>query len=143
MQGLILHISFILLRLCLIIAFVYFVKKLRFNRFTNDIIAPVAILVSLLLLHVFRNLIFIILTKFKKTIIVKKSFVSDIDQNAIPNYILIDSNNNLYEVVNMPWFLDFNKVQDFGKLVPGNKVIITGYGYYLPVILHPYVYKVE
>ena len=141
MQELILHILFILLRLCLVIAFIYFVKKVKMNNFINTIIIPVAILVSLLLLHVFRNLIFFILTKFTKTIIVKNAFVSNIDHK--PNYILIDSNNNLYEVVNMPWILDFNKSQDFGKLVPGNKVIITGYSYNLPFILHPYVYKVE
>ena len=97
----------------------------------------------LLLFHVFRNFIFYVLTKFTKTITVKNTYVSDTCKDLIPNYILIDSNNNLYEIVNMPWLLDYNKEHDFGKLVPGNKVVITGYSYYLPLISHPYVYNVE
>lgn len=97
----------------------------------------------LLLLHVFRNFIFYVLTKFTKTITVKKSYVSDTDKDLIPNYILIDSNNNLYEIINMPWLFDYNKEHDFGKLVSRTSVVITGYSYYLPLISHPYVYNVE
>ena len=43
----------------------------------------------------------------------------------------------------MPWLLDFNKNVDFGKLVPNSKVVIAGYGYYLPLVSHPYVYNVN
>lgn len=69
-------------------------------------------------------------TKFEKTITIKKKYKqlnsSDTDYDDILK--VVDSEDNIYNVTNLFFKLDFNKEEDYKTLELGKKYFVKGYG---------------
>lgn len=69
-------------------------------------------------------------TKFEKTITIKKKYKHlNSPENDYDDILkVVDSENNIYNITNLFFKLDFNKEEDYKTLESGNKYFVKGYG---------------
>ena len=72
------------------------------------------------------NILYILLTKKSKKIIIKKKLT--IVSYGFTKYIIIDTNNNIFEINNSVWFGKFNSLDDWIKINLNKKYNINYYG---------------
>jgi cell division protein FtsI/penicillin-binding protein 2 len=100
----------------------------------------------LLLLIIFSSVIFNIVlyytTHFEKTITIKDKYTRYRRHGS--NYNIVDENNNVYQVDNVWFKLNFDRAERYNKLEKGKKYKIEGYGIRLPMIdIYKNIYQVD
>ena len=100
----------------------------------------------ILLLILFSSVIFNILlyytTHFEKTITIKDKYTRYRRHGS--NYNIVDENNNVYQVDNVWFKLNFDRAERYNKLEKGKKYKIEGYGIRLPMIdIYKNIYQVD
>ena len=81
-------------------------------------------------------------THFEKTIQVKEKYVQGFRRGG--RYYIVDTDNNVYKLVDT-WFLgEFDRGNDYAKITAGNSYKIKGYGVRIPFLSYfPKVYDVQ
>tara|TARA_Y100000389_G_C17129621_1_gene349558 strand:+ start:46 stop:396 length:351 start_codon:yes stop_codon:yes gene_type:complete len=100
----------------------------------------------LLLLIIFSSIIFNMIlyytTHFEKTITIKDKYTRYRRHGS--NYNIVDENNNVYQVDNVWFKLNFDRAERYNKLEKGKKYKIEGYGIRLPMIdIYKNIYQVD
>ena len=100
----------------------------------------------LLLLILFSSIIFNIVlyytTHFEKTITIKDKYTRYRRHGS--NYNIVDENNNVYQVDNVWFKLNFDRSERYNKLEKGKKYKVEGYGIRIPMIdIYKNIYKVD
>jgi len=86
-----------------------------------------SILLILFYTLIFLQILYIFLTRKFKTIVVRQKFT--ITSWGFTKYIIIDSNNNIYELSNNYWFVKQDAINDWIKLRVNKKYKIYCYGF--------------
>ena len=112
-----------------------FLDFIHFHRFN-------ILLLLILLSSVIFNILLYYTTHFEKTITIKDKYTRYRRHGS--NYNVVDENNNVYQVGNVWFKLDFNRAEDYNKLEKGKKYKIEGYGIRLPMIdMYKNIYQVD
>lgn len=101
-------------------------------------------LMGLSFIFIFSTVLGIVLyftTHFEKTIQVKEKYVQGRRRGG---YFVVDTDNNVYKLVDT-WFIgEFNRASDYAKLTTGSSHKVKGYGVRIPVIgQFPRIYNVQ
>lgn len=109
-------------------------KKILFDSFIGWFLIFFVILTII-------NIIYHFGTQFTKTVTVKKSYNLYHKSGGL---MFEDTNNQTYKVKNV-WFKgEFDAMEDWNLLQPGQKADVKGFGYRIPMIgLYPVVYSVK
>jgi len=88
------------------------------------------------------NFLYYFGTRFQKSVMVKKTF--NIYKKNGKGLMFEDTNNQTYRVSNL-WFKgEFDSMEDWNLLQPGQQATIEGYGYRVPMLgMYPNVYSVQ
>lgn len=80
-------------------------------------------------------------TSFDKKIQIKEKYITGYKGGS--RYFVVDSDDNVYKLVDT-WFLgEFDRGDDYGKITKGGTYRIKGYGIRVPIISQfPRIYKV-
>ena len=114
------------------IKFFNFINKNKFN----------IIILLILLSSVIFNIVLYYTTHFEKTITIKDKYTRYRRHGS--NYHVVDTDNNIYQIGNVWFKLDFNRAEDFTKLEIGKKYKVEGYGIRVPVAdMYKNIYKVD
>lgn len=114
------------------IKFFNFINKNKFN----------IIILLILLSSVIFNIVLYYTTHFEKTITIKDKYTRYRRYGS--NYNVVDENNNIYQVGNVWFKLDFNRAEDYNKLEKGKKYKVKGYGIRIPMIdMYKNIYQVD
>ena len=84
-------------------------------------------------------------TSFTRTIEVAQhiDYVSGIGRMLYASNMIVDTNNNVYEVSNSLLLLKMNAAENIANLKPGSKYIVKGYGVRVPILsLYPVITQV-
>ncbi len=73
------------------------------------------------------NILYILLTKKSKKIIIKQKL--KIISWGFTKYIIVDKNNNIFEINNCVWFGKFNALDDWIKINLNKKYTVNYYGF--------------
>ena len=94
----------------------------------SKLIVPFAIVFLLFL--ILSPIIFYYYTSFEKDIVVKEKYTFQTYNrySSKPYYYVVSTDDVTYEIVNMWWKFDFNKINDYGKLDVGKTYRVKGYG---------------
>ena len=76
------------------------------------------------------HLVYTISSKRTKNINIKDKYM--FTQNGFTNFMVIDQNDNHYNVNNSFWFWKWNSIEDWTKLNPNDRVNVVYYGYRIP-----------
>ena len=70
------------------------------------------------------------LTKFTIEITVKEKYkkYESSSTDSDNSFFVVDSNDNIFNVTNLFFKYDFNKLEDWNKLEPNKKYLVCGYG---------------
>lgn len=100
---------------------------------------PYKLIIYFLILSVLFNIIYIYLTRFKKTIIVDEKFTYG---GKTTDRTISDTEGNIYKVKNSIYYLYWNSAEIFDKLDKNNKFEIEGYGKRIPIFgMYPNIIK--
>ena len=114
------------------IKFFNFINKNKFN----------IIILLILLSSVIFNIVLYYTTHFEKTITIKDKYTRYRRYGS--NYNVVDENNNIYQVGNVWFKLDFNRAEDYNKLEKGKKYKVEGYGIRIPMIdMYKNIYQID
>lgn len=96
-------------------------------------------------LILFTNIVTFVLymtTSFEKKIQIKEKYISGYKGGG--RYFVVDSEDNVYKLVDT-WFLgEFDRGSDYGKITKGETYTVKGYGIRIPVISHfPRIYDIS
>ena len=84
------------------------------------------------------------ITKFTKTITVRKVYTRNRSKNTGDQYFVVDTDNIVYQVDNLWFKLDFNRADDWASLVEGDIYKVSGYGMRFSVVdMYPTITSVE
>ena len=112
-----------------------FLDFIYFHRFN-------VLLLLIILSSVIFNILLYYTTHFEKTITIKDKYTRYRRHGS--NYNVVDENNNVYQVGNVWFKLDFNRAEDFAKLEKGKKYKVEGYGIRVPMIdMYKNIYQVD
>lgn len=77
------------------------------------------------------GLIYQLFTGFTKTITVSKTYTDIVGgrYSSSSRYMVVDTNNNIYNFSDVWWRGDFNRVEEWNELKPGKKYRVNGWGY--------------
>lgn len=97
-------------------------------------------------LILFTNIITFVLymtTSFEKKIQIKDKYVGG-GYKGGGRYFVVDSEDNVYKLVDT-WFLgEFDRGSDYGKITKGETYTVKGYGSRIPMISHfPRIYDIS
>lgn len=84
-------------------------------------------------------------TSFTRTIEVAQhiDYVSGIGRMLYASNMIVDTNNNVYEVSNSLLLLKMNAAENIAQLKPGSKYVVKGYGVRVPILsLYPVITQV-
>ena len=97
-------------------------------------------------LFIFSTVLGIVLyftTHFEKTIQVKEKYVQG-GRRGGGRYFVVDTDNNVYKLVDTWYIGEFNRASDYAKLTTGSSHKVKGYGVRIPVIgQFPRIYDVQ
>lgn len=80
------------------------------------------------------------MTKNEKTCIVDKKY--QFTRNGFTEFMIIDKDNNHFNINNSLWYWKFNSIEDWNAIKPNQKIIINYYGFRIPILgLFPNVYR--
>ena len=100
------------------------------------------ILFILILAAIIFNIVLYYTTHFEKTITIKDKYTRYRRHSS--NYHVVDTDNNIYQVGNVWFKLDFNRAEDFAKLEKGKKYKVEGYGIRVPMIdMYKNIYQID
>ena len=103
-------------------------KKL--NNCDNIIVSFFKLCFLIIFVPICLKYLYYIKTKFEKTITISKKYKLLNSENNDYDDILkiVDTNNNIYNITNLFFKLDFNKEDDYKLLEIGKKYHVKGYG---------------
>jgi hypothetical protein len=80
---------------------------------------------------------------FEKEITITKKYTAVTGvRYARTQYMVVDSDNSIYEVSNVWWKADFNNVEDWNNMEVGKKYRVKGWGYRFPLFgMYPNIYE--
>ena len=78
------------------------------------------------------HLLYAYCTKDSKIINVKQKY--KFDRHGFTEFIIIDDNNNHYNVNNSIWYNKWNSIEDWNKIETNKNIQITYYGWRIPVL---------
>ena len=109
--------------------------------FKNYKIYLIAFFCILLIVVLCANLINYYINGFTKTITVKDKYITSV---AAAIYTIADSNNTIYQIKNV-WFIgDFDKVENYNFINVGGTYKVKGYGFRFDMFgIYPTIYDVE
>lgn len=93
--------------------------------------------IIIIILPISLKYIYYKLTKFTIEIVVKekyRAFESKPDNDPNNSFFIKDINENEFNITNLFFKYDFNKLQDWKKLETGEKYIAYGYGINYPLV---------
>ena len=93
------------------------------NKFNNYFIIFSVITLIILL---FINVILYIFKKFENTITIKEKYVYSTRYS--PQYVIVDSNNNIYNIKNVWFIADFNSAEEYNSVKIGQTYKVKGFG---------------
>lgn len=100
------------------------------------------IILLILLSSIIFNIVLYYTTHFEKNITVKDKYTRYRKYGS--NYNVVDENNNVYQVGNVWFKLDFDRAEDYNKLEKGKKYKVKGYGIRLPMIdMYKNIYQID
>jgi hypothetical protein len=112
-----------------------FLDFIHFHRFN-------LILLLILFSSIIFNIVLYYTTHFEKTITIKDKYTRYRRHGS--NYNIVDENNNVYQVDNVWFKLNFDRAERYNKLEKGKKYKIEGYGIRLPMIdIYKNIYQVD
>ena len=111
-----------------------------YNSFNNYI---VYFFIILILLSILSPVIFYYTSKFEKTVKIKDKYIIYAGRGR-NYYNIVDTDNNIYRLVNA-WFLgDFNRIDEYARITIGDTYIVKGYGYNNPSFgMYKNIYNVK
>jgi hypothetical protein len=99
----------------------------------------------LIIVFLLSNLINYIYNGFEITITIKDKYIYTTYSrySSSPNYVIVDTNNNIYNIDDV-WFIgDFNDAEDYNSIKIGQTYKVQGYGFRLNFLkLYPTIYKI-
>lgn len=91
--------------------------------------APVYAVIILVLFVLLVDVMYYQFTKFTKTITIKNKYNSmKGGKYSGTDYMIEDTDLNLYKVINVVWKLDFNQTEDWNRMEVGKTYKVNGYG---------------
>ena len=91
--------------------------------------APVYAVIILVLFVLLVDVMYYQFTKFTKTITIKNKYNSmKGGRYSGTDYMIEDTDLNLYKVINVVWKLDFNQTEDWNRMEVGKTYKVNGYG---------------
>jgi hypothetical protein len=95
-----------------------------------------------LVVNIIMNIIYVSLTQFEKTIIVKEKHTYG-SRGSKGNQRISDQHGNIYTVVNSIYMLHFTSAELFNKLEEDKTYTIRGYGMRIPFLsMFPNIVKI-
>ena len=112
-----------------------------------DIDIIIVIICSILIIvFLLSNIINYIFNEFEKTIAIKDKYIYNTygRYGSSTFYNVVDTNNSIYNVVNV-WFIgDFNRVEDYNLMNKGDTYKVKGYGFRVDFLgWYPTIYNVQ
>jgi len=113
---------------------------INFFKLTLD--NPVSWVIVFFLLAAIITPIYYYVTRFNKTVVVKKVYDYNKSRNS-RGLMFEDTESNIYTVNNL-WFKgEYDSMEDWNKLSVGGTYLIEGYGKRIPILnMYPRVYKI-
>ena len=97
----------------------------KFISFLQNYFSIIFIFIAILSLLI-NLIIYPFLTQFERTIKIKKKYIRARGRYG-DSYLKVDNNNNIYQVNNLVYNLDFNRAEDWNILEPNQTYKIKGY----------------
>jgi hypothetical protein len=118
----------------------FIIRNYNYNSFNNYILYFIIILI---LVSILSPLIFYFTSKFEKTIKIKDKFIAYVGRGR-NYYTIIDTDNNIYRLINV-WFLgDFNRIDEYARINIGDTYTVKGYGYNNPSLgMYKNIYTIK
>tara|TARA_Y200000002_G_C22653389_1_gene652389 strand:- start:875 stop:1279 length:405 start_codon:yes stop_codon:yes gene_type:complete len=109
------------------------------------------IVIAIVIISFVVHLVYVLSTKFTKTITVKKTYTGVEDESSgngyydmYTTYMVVDTNNEVYQVSNSLWFWEWDAPEEWGKLSKGQTYTVNGYGKRVGFFgMYPQIVKVE
>ena len=100
----------------------------------------IKIFICLVIIYLITHIIYYNVTYFEKKITIKKKYQRFQEES----YMVVDNNNNIYNIDNLWWKFDFNKAEDWNLLKKNETYIVKGYGMRVGMLnYYPYINTVE
>ena len=109
------------------------------------------IAIAIVIIAFIVHLVYVFSTKFTKTITVKKTYTGVEDESSgsgyydmYTTYMVVDTNNEVYQVTNSLWFWEWDAPEEWGKLNKGRTYTVNGYGKRIGFFgMYPQIVKIE
>lgn len=120
------------------------------NTLTN-ILSNILSIIAIAIISFVVHLVYVFSTKFTKTITVKKTYTGVEDESSgngyydmFTTYMVVDTNNNVYQVSNSVWFWEWDAPEEWGKLSKGRTYTVNGYGKRMGLLgMYPQIITIE
>jgi hypothetical protein len=93
---------------------------------SNIIKYCVIVFIILVIFSLSISLILYKFTNFEKIIIVRDKYIRPTSGS---NYNIVDTDGNIYQIDNLWFRFDYNRAEDYAKIILNEKYIVNGYGF--------------